>query len=124
MHPFTYRNGALHAEDVPLATLAGAVGTPFYCYLRVAISRPRAVYAYARTLPGLSVHGVDMHIGSQITDLQPFDDAFVLLAEFVQVLRADGHIIEHVDLGGGLGIAYRNDNNPPPSAEQYAKIVA
>jgi diaminopimelate decarboxylase len=90
----------------------------------VPISRARDVYAYARTLPGLSVQGVDMHIGSQITDLQPFDDAFALLAEFVQTLRADGHKIEHVDLGGGLGIAYRNDNNPPPSLEQYAKVVA
>ena len=90
----------------------------------VPISRARDVFAYARTLPGLSVQGVDMHIGSQITDLQPFDDAFALLAEFVQTLRADGHKIEHVDLGGGLGIAYRNDNNPPPSLEQYAKVVA
>jgi diaminopimelate decarboxylase len=90
----------------------------------VPISRARDVYAYAHTLPGLSVQGVDMHIGSQITDLQPFDDAFALLAEFVQTLRADGHKIEHVDLGGGLGIAYRNDNNPPPSLEQYAKVVA
>jgi diaminopimelate decarboxylase len=262
MPPFTYRNGALHAEDVTLATIAEAVGTPFYCYSSAAIegsfeafrgafavqdiaisyamkansnqavlttlaqlgaamdvvsegelkraraagvsgqriifsgvgktlaemnlgldenifcfnvesepelealsrvasgrgavapiairvnpdvdarthakiatgksenkfgvpiSRARDVYAYARRLPGLSVHGVDMHIGSQITDLQPFDDAFALLAEFVQALRADGHTIEHVDLGGGLGIAYRNDNTPPPSAEQYARVVA
>jgi diaminopimelate decarboxylase len=90
----------------------------------VPISRARDVYAYARTLPGLNVHGVDMHIGSQITDLQPFDDAFALLAEFVRALRADGHTIEHVDLGGGLGIAYRDDNNPPPSPEAYAKVVA
>jgi diaminopimelate decarboxylase len=90
----------------------------------VPISRARDVYAYARTLPGLNIHGVDMHIGSQITDLEPFDDAFALLADFVQALRADGHSIDHVDLGGGLGIAYRNDNNPPPSPEQYAKVVA
>ena len=90
----------------------------------VPISRARDVYAYARTLPGLSVHGVDMHIGSQVTDLEPFDDAFALLAEFVQALRADGHSIDHLDVGGGLGIAYRNDNNPPPSPEAYAKVVA
>ncbi len=90
----------------------------------VPISRARDVYAYARTLPGLNIHGVDMHIGSQITDLQPFDDAFALLAEFVQALRADGHRIEHVDLGGGLGIAYQNDNHPPPSPADYARIVA
>ncbi len=90
----------------------------------VPISRARDVYAYARTLPGLSIRGVDMHIGSQITDLQPFDDAFALLADFVRMLRADGHQIEHVDLGGGLGIPYRTDNNPPPFPENYAKIVA
>jgi len=90
----------------------------------VPISRARDVYAYAATLPGLSVRGVDMHIGSQITDLEPFDDAFALLADFVRALRADGHRIEHVDLGGGLGIPYRSDNNPPPFPEQYAKIVA
>jgi diaminopimelate decarboxylase len=90
----------------------------------VPISRARDVYAYARSLPGLSVRGVDMHIGSQITDLEPFDDAFALLADFVRTLRADGHHIEHVDLGGGLGIPYRTDNDPPPFPEEYARIVA
>src|SRR5208282_4570404 len=90
----------------------------------VPISRARDVYAYARSLPGLSVRGIDMHIGSQITDLQPFDDAFALLADFVRTLRADGHEIEHLDLGGGLGIPYRTDNDPPPFPEDYARIVA
>src|SRR5271167_3249068 len=90
----------------------------------VPISRARDVYAYARDLPGLAVRGVDMHIGSQITDLQPFDDAFALIADFVRTLRADGHQIEHVDLGGGLGIPYRTDNNPPPFPQAYAEIVA
>jgi diaminopimelate decarboxylase len=90
----------------------------------VPISRARAVYAYARGLPGVSVRGVDMHIGSQIADLEPFDDAFALIADFVRTLRADGHAIEHVDLGGGLGIPYRTNNNPPPSPDHYAKIVA
>jgi diaminopimelate decarboxylase len=90
----------------------------------VPISRARDVYAYARSLPALSVRGVDMHIGSQITDLQPFDDAFALIADFVRTLRVDGHHIEHIDLGGGLGIPYKTDNNPPPFVEQYAEIVA
>jgi diaminopimelate decarboxylase len=90
----------------------------------VPISRARAAYAYARGLPGLSVRGVDMHIGSQITDPKPFDDAFALIADFVRALRGDGHAIEHVDLGGGLGIPYRNENNPPPSPQHYAEIVA
>ncbi len=90
----------------------------------VPISRARDVYARARALPGLSIRGVDMHIGSQITDLEPFDNAFALIADFVRTLRADGHRIEHVDLGGGLGIPYRTDNNPPPFPEDYARIVA
>ena len=74
--------------------------------------------------PASSISGVDMHIGSQITDLQPFDDAFALLADFVRALRADGHTIDHLDLGGGLGIPYRFDNDPPPDPERYAEIVA
>jgi diaminopimelate decarboxylase len=90
----------------------------------IPISRARAVYARARALPSLAVTGVDMHIGSQITDMQPFDDAFALLADFVRELRSDGHDIEHVDLGGGLGIPYRADNDPPPHPERYAEIVA
>ena len=90
----------------------------------IPISRAREVYARARVLPGIEVDGVDMHIGSQITDLQPFDDAFALLADFVRQLRADGHAIDHVDLGGGLGIPYRFDNAPPPHPERYASIVA
>jgi diaminopimelate decarboxylase len=90
----------------------------------VPISRAREVYARAQALPGVEVDGVDMHIGSQITDLAPFDDAFALLAEFVATLRADGHRIRHVDLGGGLGVPYRFDNAPPPHPEAYAEIVA
>jgi diaminopimelate decarboxylase len=89
----------------------------------VPISRARDVYARAAKLPGLKVTGVDMHIGSQITELQPFDDAFALLSDFVRALRADGHRISHVDLGGGLGIPYREDNEPPPDPEAYAAIV-
>jgi diaminopimelate decarboxylase len=64
-----------------------------------------------------------MHIGSQITDLEPFEDAFALLSEFVHALRADGHAITHVDLGGGLGIPYREDNAPPPHPDAYAAMV-
>ncbi|MBZ9671605.1 diaminopimelate decarboxylase [Mesorhizobium sp. ES1-3] len=85
--------------------------------------RARQVYARAATLPGIRITGIDTHIGSQITDLQPFDDAFALLVELVGALRADGHAIEHIDLGGGLGIPYRVDNNPPPLPDAYAQIV-
>jgi diaminopimelate decarboxylase len=89
----------------------------------IPISRAREVYAHAAGLPGVRVSGVDMHIGSQITELQPFDDAFALLSEFVHTLRADGHAIDHVDLGGGLGIPYRHDNDPPPEPDAYAAVV-
>ncbi|MCB1419712.1 MAG: diaminopimelate decarboxylase [Notoacmeibacter sp.] len=85
--------------------------------------RARAVYARAAELPGIKVAGIDMHIGSQITELQPFDAAFALLTELVEALRADGHEIEHVDLGGGLGIPYKDDNNPPPLPDAYAEVV-
>ena len=87
------------------------------------ISRAREVYARAAALPGIHVSGVDMHIGSQITDLAPFDDAFTLLAEFVTLLRSDGHVIDHLDLGGGLGVPYRDDNEPPPHPDAYAAII-
>jgi diaminopimelate decarboxylase len=89
----------------------------------IPISRARAVYAHAAKLPGIKAAGVDMHIGSQITDLDPFGNAFTLLAEFVRELRGDGHAISHIDLGGGLGIPYRDDNEPPPHPEQYAQVV-
>ncbi|PZV38188.1 diaminopimelate decarboxylase [Mesorhizobium kowhaii] len=85
--------------------------------------RARQVYARAAQLPGIKITGIDTHIGSQITELQPFDDAFALLVDLVGALRADGHAIEHVDLGGGLGIPYRVDNNPPPLPDAYAQIV-
>ncbi|HXX04624.1 MAG TPA: diaminopimelate decarboxylase [Xanthobacteraceae bacterium] len=89
----------------------------------IPISRAREVYARAGKLEGVRVAGVDMHIGSQITELTPFNDAFALLADFVRLLRADGHTIRHVDLGGGLGIPYREDNEPPPDPRAYAAVV-
>ncbi|MET0598103.1 MAG: diaminopimelate decarboxylase [Mesorhizobium sp.] len=89
----------------------------------IAWQRAREVYRRAAALPGLRVAGIDTHIGSQITELKPFDDAFALLVELVGTLKADGHAIEHIDLGGGLGIPYRTDNDPPPLPEAYAAIV-
>ena len=81
------------------------------------------VYAAAAALDGIEVTGIDMHIGSQIVDLEPFDLAFAKLADLVRQLRSDGHTINHVDVGGGLGIPYRDDNNPPPDPDAYAAIV-
>jgi diaminopimelate decarboxylase len=89
----------------------------------IPISRAREVYARAAKLKGVRVIGVDMHIGSQIVELDPFGDAFALLADFVGQLRADGHVISHIDVGGGLGIPYREDNEPPPDPDAYAAIV-
>ncbi|MEM1047588.1 MAG: diaminopimelate decarboxylase [Pseudomonadota bacterium] len=261
MHHFDYRNGALHAEDVPIARIAEAVGTPFYCYSTATLERhyrifieafdgipalvcyamkansnqavlatlarlgagadvvsegellralaagiapkkimfsgvgktarelalaldndilcfnvesepelhllsriaadkgktapislrinpdvdarthakiatgkaenkfgipwqnAREVYAAAAALPGIAITGIDMHIGSQITDLEPFDAAFSKLDALVEALRGDGHTIDHVDLGGGLGIPYKADNDPPPHPDAYAEIV-
>jgi diaminopimelate decarboxylase len=89
----------------------------------IPLMRARSVYARAAKLPGICVTGVDMHIGSQITDLVPLEAAFRLLAEFVQTLRADGHTISHVDFGGGLGIPYHMDREAPPLPSAYAAMV-
>jgi len=89
----------------------------------VPLAQARDVYARAAKLPGLLVSGVDVHIGSQITDLVPLEAAFRLVAEFVQVLRADGHTISHVDFGGGLGIPYHMDGEAPPLPSAYAAMV-
>lgn len=85
--------------------------------------RAREVYSQAASLPGIAVTGIDMHIGSQITELEPFDAAFSRLGELIGSLRADGHAIEHIDLGGGLGIPYRDNNEPPPHPDAYAAVV-
>ena len=89
----------------------------------IPLGRARAVYQRAAKLPGIRVTGVDMHIGSQITDLVPLEAAFRLLAEFVQTLRSDGHTISHVDFGGGLGIPYHADRKAPPLPSAYADVV-
>lgn len=81
------------------------------------------LYAEARTLPGIAATGIHMHIGSQITDLQPFRDAFRLMRDLVAELRAAGHELEHLDLGGGLGVPYRHNAEAPPPPDQYAALV-
>lgn len=89
----------------------------------IALARARDAYRRAAELPGLKIVGVDTHIGSQITELQPFDDAIALMVDLVGQLQADGHAIEHIDVGGGLGIPYRIDNAPPPLPDAYAQMV-
>jgi diaminopimelate decarboxylase len=89
----------------------------------IPLTHARAVYAHAAKLPGIRVTGIDVHIGSQITDLVPLEAAFRLLAEFVQTLRSDGHTISHVDFGGGLGIPYHAEGEAPPLPSAYAAMV-
>ncbi len=85
--------------------------------------RASEVYARAAALPNIDVVGVDMHIGSQITELAPFEQAFKLMAELVTKLKSEGHNIRHLDLGGGLGVPYRGDNDIPPHPDEYATMV-
>jgi diaminopimelate decarboxylase len=86
------------------------------------IANARSVYARAAELPSLKVTGVDMHIGSQITDLEPFANAAQLLAELARDLLGAGFALEHIDLGGGLGVPYGN-GDPPPDPKAYAEII-
>jgi diaminopimelate decarboxylase len=86
-------------------------------------NRAREIYAKARELPGIQIVGVDLHIGSQITDLEPFEAAFARAVELIGVLRADGHEITRADLGGGLGVPYRLGEDPPPNPAAYGAIV-
>lgn len=89
----------------------------------IPISRARDVYALAASLPGLQVIGIDVHIGSQLTDLDPFRLAYRKVAELTETLRADGHDIRRLDLGGGLGIPYARSNEAPPSPTNYGAMI-
>ncbi len=89
----------------------------------IPFDQARETYALAATLPGIRVVGVDVHIGSQLTELAPYRDAFALVAELTRALRADGHAITRLDLGGGLGIPYVADNDAPPPPAEYGRIV-
>ena len=89
----------------------------------VPIAAARAVYARAAALPGIEVMGVDVHIGSQLTDLAPFEAAFLKVAELTRLLRGDGHDIRRLDLGGGLGIPYQRSNEAPPLPLEYGALI-
>lgn len=89
----------------------------------IPISRAREVYAMAAELPGLKVIGIDVHIGSQLTELEPFELAYQKVAELTELLRADGHEITRLDLGGGLGIPYARSNEAPPLPMDYGALI-
>ena len=89
----------------------------------IPIARAVEVYAEAARLPGLKIMGIDVHIGSQLTELQPFEEAFKKVADLTETLRAHGHEITRLDLGGGLGIPYTRDNSAPPLPVEYAAMI-
>ena len=89
----------------------------------IPMSRVHDVYRQAAEMPGIAVIGLDMHIGSQLTTLAPFEEAFHKAADLVTALRADGHTIDRLDLGGGLGIAYGDEPGPLPTAAEYCDLL-
>ena len=89
----------------------------------IPITRAREVYALAARLPGIEVVGIDVHIGSQLTDLAPFEAAYLKVADLTRTLRADGHDIRRLDLGGGLGIPYERSNAAPPLPLEYGELI-
>jgi diaminopimelate decarboxylase len=89
----------------------------------IPIARARDVFAMAAAMPGLDVIGIDVHIGSQLTDLAPFEQAYLKVAELTEILRADGHDIRRLDLGGGLGIPYAHSNEAPPLPSDYGALI-
>ena len=89
----------------------------------IPIARAREVYAEAAKLPGIEVVGIDMHIGSQLTDLEPYRQAYAKMADLTRALRADGHNIRRLDMGGGLGIPYQRNNSAPPLPIEYGQVI-
>ena len=89
----------------------------------IPISKARSVYAEAAALPGIDVIGIDVHIGSQLTDLEPYELAYRKVADLTEQLRADGHDIRRLDLGGGLGIPYTRSNEAPPLPSDYGALI-
>ncbi|MFT3988505.1 diaminopimelate decarboxylase [Aestuariivirga sp.] len=89
----------------------------------ISYARAEQVYARAASLSALDVAGIDMHIGSQITELEPFEQAFRVMADLAAMLKSKGHNIRHLDLGGGLGVPYRGTNDVPPHPDEYAQMI-
>jgi len=83
----------------------------------------RDAYGHAAGLPGIRIVGIDVHIGSQLSSLDPFEAAFRKVADMVTILRGDGHDIRRIDLGGGLGVPYHETDQAPPLPTVYADMI-
>jgi diaminopimelate decarboxylase len=103
-----------HAK-ITTGTAETKFGIPF--------AHARQAYAHAAKMAGIEIVGVDVHIGSQITELEPFELAFTRIGELIATLRGDGHAIRRLDCGGGLGVPYVHDNSPPPDPTAYGAMV-
>jgi diaminopimelate decarboxylase len=103
-----------HAK-ITTGTAESKFGIPF--------AHAQDIYKKAAALKGIEIVGIDVHIGSQLTELAPFETAFRRIGGLVQLLRADGHNISRLDLGGGLGVPYENNNEPPPDPVAYGAMV-
>ncbi|HEY0265147.1 MAG TPA: diaminopimelate decarboxylase, partial [Rhizomicrobium sp.] len=103
-----------HAK-ITTGTAETKFGIPF--------AHARQAYAHAATLAGIEIVGVDVHIGSQITELEPFETAFTRIGALIATLRGDGHAITRLDCGGGLGVPYERNNTPPPDPAAYGAMV-
>ena len=88
----------------------------------VSVDEAREVYKLAATLPHVKITGMDCHIGSQLTELQPFLDATDRLIRLIEQLKEDGITLKHLDLGGGLGVTYTDETPPHPSAYAAALL--
>ncbi|WP_344844514.1 diaminopimelate decarboxylase [Celeribacter arenosi] len=89
----------------------------------IPIATCREAYARAAKMDGIDVVGIDVHIGSQLTQLEPFEQAFTKVADLTEALREDGHDIRRLDLGGGLGIPYERSNEMPPLPVEYGDVI-
>ncbi|MEM7668455.1 MAG: diaminopimelate decarboxylase, partial [Pseudomonadota bacterium] len=89
----------------------------------IGIDRAPGIYAKAAAMAGIDVVGIDVHIGSQLTELEPYEAAFLKVAELAETLRSQGHDIRRLDLGGGLGIPYQRTNEAPPLPFDYGQLI-
>jgi diaminopimelate decarboxylase len=109
--------------DVPAGSHAKITTGTAESKFGIAIGDALGSYAHTASLPNLAIRGVAVHIGSQLTSLDPLERAFTRIGELIAALRDDGHDIRVADLGGGLGVPYNPDQPHPPSPADYGAMV-